>query len=112
HEPLLEDSLQLAGEAYDKEVAKKAYEHISETLSRLVSMSPKEAEFNAKYILEDLGHAFTVILMENMANVLGIELYHNAAQLIYNYVLKRRPIENPGDDVIDEIISLQGSLSL
>lgn len=112
HEPLLEDSLQLTREAYDKEVAKKAYEHIRETLSRLVSMSPKEAEFNAKYILEDLGHAYTVILMENMASVLGIELYHKAAQLIYNYVLKRRPIENPGDHVIDDIISLQGSLFL
>lgn len=112
HEPFLEDALHLAGEAYSKDTARNAYESIKGTLNRLVSMSPREAEFNAKYILEDLGHAFSVILLENMAASLGEETYHRVAEIVYESLLGRKPIGNPGDKVIDDVISLQGSLPL
>lgn len=112
HEPLLEDMGQLAREAYDHEVAGSAYEFMERRLSGLAGMSPAEAEFNAKYLLDDLGHAASVILLENMASTLDEEVYHRAAELVYRYVMARKPLENPGTRVLEEIISLQGSLPL
>ncbi|BAA79340.2 acyl-CoA dehydrogenase [Aeropyrum pernix K1] len=107
HKPLLEDLRALAGDAYDKGLASKAVEAAEETVRRLASMSPSQAEFNAKYALEDLGHASSTVILENMAAVLGEERYHYVAEIVYNSLLQRRPVYNPGEEVLGEIIAVE-----
>ena len=112
HEPLLEDLDSVAREAYDKELALKALEAARTSLAKTSSMPPSEAEFRAKYLLEDLGHSTAVVLLESMASSLGEERYHHVAKIIYDSLLRRKPLENPGDRVLEDIISLGGGLEL
>ncbi|MEB3862285.1 MAG: acyl-CoA dehydrogenase family protein [Desulfurococcales archaeon] len=112
HEPLIEDLDSMAREAYDKELALKAVEAARTSLARTSSMPPSEAEFRAKYLLEDLGHSTAVVLLESMASSLGEERYHHVAKIVYDSLLHRKPIENPGDTVLEDIISLGGGLEL
>ncbi|BAN89753.1 DNA alkylation response protein [Aeropyrum camini] len=107
YKPLLEDLRALASEAYDKELASRAVATAEETIKRLASMSPSQAEFNAKYILEDLGHASSTVILENMAAVLGEERYHTVAEIVYKSLLQRKPVYNPGEERLGEIIALQ-----
>ena len=112
HEPLLEDMSALTKEAYDPETATRALNSMRETLARLAQMSPSTAEYNAKYILEDLGHAASAIVLEAMAAKLGEERLHHAARIILENVLPRKPIADPGAGVLEELITLGGSLPL
>ncbi len=112
HEPLLEDLGEAAKEAYDATLSMKALEAARETLKRLASMTPDEAEYNAKYILEDLGHSTAVVLLENMAASLGKERYHHIAKLVYDSLLARKPLDRPSGKVLEDIISLDGGLQL
>lgn len=110
HEPMLEDMEELARSAYDRDTALSALRKMQDTLSGLARMTPMQAEFNAKYILEDLGHASSVILLEAMAAHLGDDYYHHIARLIHDYVLPRKPMDHPGDDTLERIITLDGNL--
>ncbi len=112
HEPLLEDMEALSREAFDRETAGAALASMKETLARLMETPPSLAEYNAKYILEDLGHAASIIILENMASRLGEERYHNVAALLKEYVLPRKPIGHPGDKVLEDIVTLGGTLTL
>ncbi|MCE4620073.1 MAG: acyl-CoA dehydrogenase family protein [Desulfurococcales archaeon] len=110
HLPLLEDMKALASQAYDKETANKAYEAMAKTLEDLARMPPSTAEYNAKYILDDLGHSASVILLEELASSTGDERYHWVAKIILDYVLARKPIGHPGEDKLMEIVTLGGTL--
>ena len=110
YEPLLEDLRGMEAEAYDRGLAGRARSYAEARLREAASMSPREAEFNAKYLLEDLGHSIAVVLLEHMASRLGEERYHRVAEIVYGSLLQRRPITNPGDGVVDEVITLSGSL--
>lgn len=112
HEPFLEDMKSLANEAYDKGLAQNAVKAIEETLAELATLSPAQAEYRAKYVLEDLGHAAAVVVLEAQAESLSEERYHHVARLVYESLLQRKPMPNPGDAVLDEIISLEGQLEL
>ncbi|MCE4601966.1 MAG: acyl-CoA dehydrogenase family protein [Desulfurococcales archaeon] len=112
HEPLLEDLQALAREAYDRELALRAVEAARSSLAKASSMSPSDAEFRAKYLLEDLGHSSAVVLLESMASRLGEERYNHVAKMVYNSLLHRRPLEKPGEGVLEDIISLGGGLEL
>ncbi len=110
HEPMLEDLKSMAAEAHDAELASRAVRAAEGVLARAASMRPEEAEFNAKYILEDLGHAAAVVILEHMASRLGEERYHHVARLVYQAFLEGRRIQDPGAGVTDEIITLGGML--
>ena len=110
HLPLLEDMKALANQAYDRETANKAYEAMAKTLEDLARMPPSTAEYNAKYILDDLGHSASVILLEELASKTGDERYHWVAKIILDYVLARKPIGHPGEDRLMEIVTLGGTL--
>ena len=110
HLPLLEDMKALANQAYDRETANKAYEAMAKTLEDLARMPPSTAEYNAKYILDDLGHSASVILLEELASKTGDERYHWVAKIILDYVLARKPIGHPGEDKLMEIVTLGGTL--
>ena len=110
HLPLLEDMKALANQAYDRETANKAYEAMAKTLEDLARMPPSTAEYNAKYILDDLGHSASVILLEELASSTSDERYHWVAKIILDYVLARKPIGHPGEDKLMEIVTLGGTL--
>ncbi len=110
HLPLLEDMKALANQAYDRETANKAYEAMAKTLEDLARMPPSAAEYNAKYILDDLGHSASVILLEELASSTSDERYHWVAKIILDYVLARKPIGHPGEDKLMEIVTLGGTL--
>ncbi|MCE4624890.1 MAG: acyl-CoA dehydrogenase family protein [Desulfurococcales archaeon] len=112
HEPLLQDMEALTRDALDKKLANTAFNHLTETLKDLASMSPQEAEYNAKYALEDLGHSATIIVLESMAAKLGEERLHHAASLLLESVMRRRPVPRPQEKVLEDIISLGGELPL
>ena len=112
HEPLLREATELAKESYSKETAQSALNHIEETMSRMAGMTPEQVEFNAKYLLEDLGHAYTILVLENMAEKLRKPIYHHVASLIQKSLLARKPLPDPGTTVLEEIITMQGALPL
>ncbi len=112
HIPLLEDMKALTGEAYNKDTANKAYEYMEKTLNNLAVMSPRMAEYNAKYILDDLGHVASIILLEDLAAFTGNERYHGIASIILNNILPRKPIEHPGEEKLLDIITLGGKLPI
>ncbi|MEB3774473.1 MAG: acyl-CoA dehydrogenase family protein [Desulfurococcales archaeon] len=109
HEPLVEDLKSLASEAYDRELASKGVKAVEAILGRASTMSPGEAEYNAKYILEDLGHAAAIVLLENIASSLGEERYHHIARIIHDSLLHGKHIEDPGR-VAWDIISFSSTL--
>jgi len=111
HEPLLEEMKALIGEAYDKQTARKAYNHIAITLKNLGEMPPSQAEYNAKYILDDLGHSISVILFEELASSTGRKRYHEIAKIILEEVLARKPISRPSEEVLTDIITLEETLN-
>ncbi len=112
HEPFLQDMQALTNEAYNKNTAMAVLQHIKDALSDIMTKPPSLVEYHAKYILEDLGHAASVIVLENMAQQLGEERYHHVAEIIREYILKRRPIGRPSNDTLANIITLGGSLEL
>ncbi|MCE4628100.1 MAG: acyl-CoA dehydrogenase family protein [Desulfurococcales archaeon] len=112
HEPFLQDMEALTRDAYDRQTAEKALESIRSTLAGLARMSPSTAEFNAKYILEDLGHAASAIILEAIGSSQGEERLHHAAKIIVDSVLQRKPIGNPGDKALESLITLGGELEL
>ena len=109
HEPLVEDLKSLASEAFDRGLALKAVDSLNTILGRVASMSPGEAEYNAKYVLEDLGHAAATVILENIASTTGEERYHHIARIVHDSLLHKRHIGDPGG-VMWDIISLSGSL--
>ena len=112
HEPFLEDLEAMARESWDQGLAAKAVDYARRALVEAMGKPPSQAEFEAKYLLEDLGYSAAVVLLDHMAARLGEERYHHVARLVYESLLARRPIGDPGARVLEEVISLSGHLPL
>lgn len=113
HRHLLELLGEKAREAHDKPLAQRAVEHVRSLIQDALaaaSTSQRDVEFAAKDLLLKLGHAASVVLLENAALHLGEERLHNIAEMVWTMLVEGKTPQRPPERVIHDITSLGGSL--
>jgi acyl-CoA dehydrogenase len=88
---------------------KDALEMSRKTLESLKELDDQEAQFQAKDVLERLGHSLAVAILIHMASVLDSGRLLTVADLYHKRFVRKAPLTRLSADVVAEIIEIDKS---